>query len=174
MKYSEERLKRVQLNEKKFEGVIIGVDKFGSEYYSKVDGSTVIVDANGEMVRTTLIDILCDEMEVDMSPLSEWIDMNLLGSLYIPVVFVLSYRFGLSNMLEYTKTKYVVLNKNERMQRNWSDVVIRFKDKTLIIPRYPLINSLIFAGLNDFNLKEVLMEDMDGKDIYYDLLRYPR
>lgn len=169
--FGDEKLKTIKINERKFEGVLIGVDRYRSEYYSKLDGSTVIVDAQGNVVKTTLIDILCDEMEVTMTPLSEWIDMNLLGKLYIPVIFVLAYRFGLSNMLEYTKTKYFVLNKNERMQRNWSDVVVRFKDKTLIIPRHPLINSLIFSGLNAFDLKDVMMEDMDGKDIYYDLLR---
>lgn len=170
-KFPEDKIKAIKLNERKFEGVVIGFDKFFSVYYSRLDGSTVVVDNKDNIVRTTLIDVLCDEMEVSMSPLSEWIDMNLLGSLYIPVVFVLAYRFGLSNMLEYTKTKYFVLNRNERMQRNWSDVVVRFKDKTLIIPRYPLINSLIFSGLNDFDLKDVYMEDMDSKDIYYDLLR---
>lgn len=172
LEISEDDIKKIKTNETKLQGVLFGVDEYGTEYYMRLDGSTVLIDNKGELIRTSFIDVLCDELEVDMPPLSEWVDMNLLGKeMIVPIIIVLGYQFGLSHMLEYTKTKYVVLNKNERMQRNWSDIVIRFKDKTLIIPRYPLINSLIFAGLNNYDLKDVLMEDMDSKDIYYELMR---
>ena len=168
----EKEIKDIETREGRLQGVIMAIDEYGTEYYSRLDGSTVMVDNKGEQVRTSLIDILCEELEVDMPPLSEWVDMNLLGKeMIVPIIIVLGYQFGLSHMLEYTKTKYFVLEKNERMQRNWSDIVVRFKDKTLIIPRYPLINSLIFAGLNNYDLRDISMEDMDGKDIYYDIMR---
>lgn len=119
---------------------------------------------------TTIIDFLCNQLGVAPTPLSEWTDFKLLDTT-VPVIFALCYRYGLSGMLEYTKTSYRVLQSGERSYRNWSDVVVRFADKTLIIPRSPLVNSMLFAGLNFFQLNKINMEEMDSKDIYYDLLQ---
>ena len=119
---------------------------------------------------TTIIDFLCEQLNVSPTPLSEWTDFKLLDTT-VPVIFALCYRYGLSEMLNYTKTQYRVLESGERSYRNWSDVVIRFADKTLIIPRSPLVNSMLFAGLNFFQLNKINMEEMDSKDIYFDLLQ---
>ena len=132
---------------------------------------TVIhLDDHTTSEQSTIIDFLCNTLGVHASPLSEWTDLKLLDTT-VPVIFALCYRYGLSEMLNYTKTEYRILNQGERSYRNWSDVVIRFADKTLIIPRTPLVNSMLFAGLNFFHLNKINMEEMDSKDIYYDLLQ---
>lgn len=135
---------------------------------------TVIdLDDHTTSASTTIIDFLCEQLNVSPTPLSEWTDFKLLDTT-VPVIFALCYRYGLSEMLNYTKTQYRVLESGERSYRNWSDVVIRFADKTLIIPRSPLVNSMLFAGLNFFQLNKINMEEMDSKDIYYDLLQSKR
>ena len=132
---------------------------------------TVInLDDHTTSASTTIIDFLCEQLNVAPTPLSEWTDFKLLETT-VPVIFALCYRYGLSEMLNYTKTQYRILESGERSYRNWSDVVIRFADKTLIIPRSPLVNSMLFAGLNFFQLNKINMEEMDSKDIYYDLLQ---
>lgn len=139
------------------------------------------MDVNNEIVvyslddattsdRTTMIDIICSTLGITPTPLSEWTEVDM-TSTPLPVVFCLCYRYGLSAMLNYTNTQYRVVESGSRSHRMWSDIVIRFADKTLIIPRAPLVNSLLFAGLNFFKLNKINMEEMDSKDIYFDLLQ---
>ena len=119
---------------------------------------------------TTMIDIICDTLKITPSPLSEWTEVDM-TSTPLPVIFCLCYRYGLSDILNYTNTQFRVVDAGTRSYRMWSDVVIRFADKTLIIPRTPIVNSMLFAGLNFFKLNKINMEEMDSKDIYFDLLQ---
>ena len=73
-------------------------------------------------------------------------------------------------MLNYMKVAYRVYDKGTRFNKKPSDIAIRFEDQTLVIPRAPLTVSLLFAGLNWFDLRKVQMDQMDTKDIYYDLI----
>lgn len=118
----------------------------------------------------TFIDLLCSLLDVTISRLSEWVDFKLLNK-SVPLAFALCYRYGLNYMLNYTKTKYQVYRKNVRIVTKASDIVIPFADAKLVIPRSPLVNSLIFAGLNNFNLSKVEIEAMNTKDVYFELLQ---
>jgi len=116
------------------------------------------------------VDVLTSLLDVHISRLTEWVDFKLLNKT-VPVAFALCYRYGLNNMLNYTKTKYTVVPKGKRLPVRDSDIVIQFADAKLIIPRAPLVNSLIFAGLSYFNLSKVEIEAMNSKDVYYELLQ---
>lgn len=123
--------------------------------------------------QSTFIDFLCEILGVSSTGLNEWVDFKILNK-SIPLIFTLCYRFGLSNMLNYTKANYKVYNSRERFIRKVSDIVIRFADKKIVIPRSPLTISLLFAGLNNFDLTDITLEEMDSKDIYYDLIQQQR
>lgn len=118
-------------------------------------------------------DLLCDLLEVSVTRLSEWTDFKLLNK-SVPVAFALCYEYGLNYMLQYTKTKYEIHPRRKRIATRTSDVIINFADVKLVIPRAPLVNSLIFAGLNYFNLSKVEIDAMNSKDIYFELLQSKR
>ena len=138
------------------------------------------IDVNNELTiynldehistRTSIIDYLCETLGVTPTPLSEWVDFKMLDTT-VPVIFALCYKYGLSDILNYTKTEYRIVEAGARTYRKWSDLVIKFADKTLIIPRSPATNSLLFGGLNYYKLDKINMEEMDSKDIYYDLMQ---
>ena len=138
--------------------------------FFELNGTIIIKNLNDDhQVRTTFIDFLSEITGEDGNPLSEWTDFKLLNTT-VPVIVALCYRYGLSHMLNYTKVNYRTYEKGVRFNRRQSDVVIRFEDQTLVIPRAPLTVSLMFAGLNWFDLKKVQMEQLDSKDIFYDLV----
>lgn len=152
--------------------IFIGTKK-GVVGFIKISGEVLIYNIKDETLlqTTNIIDYLCDKLNVSINNLSEWTDLKLLNKA-VPVVFALCYRYGLSHMLNYTKTKYEVFEKGKGIRASKpSDIIIRFADKTLIIPRVPLINSLIFAGLNNYDFRNISMEELDHSDIYYDLLQ---
>lgn len=149
------------------------VSKNGEAGFIKINGEVSIYRLADETIveKTTIIDFLCDRLNVELTEFNEWTDFKLLNK-SVPVIFALCYRYGLAHMLSYTKTEYAIYEKNERIKtKKQSDIIIRFADKTLVISRTPLLNSLLFAGLNTFNLKKINMDELDSKDIYYDLIQ---
>lgn len=123
-----------------------------------------------DVKRTTFLDMISGMYEVKLSsPLSEWTDIKILDKKF-PVGFLLCYQFGLQHVLRYLNVKYTLYEKRKRYTKRTSDIVIPFKDKVLVIPRYPLRNSLIMAGLLMFSTNKYLMEDFEQKDVYYQML----
>jgi hypothetical protein len=106
---------------------------------------------------------------VTLIPPVEFIEIEYL-SRRVPLIHMLGYRYGLTNMLKYCGCDYSVYERNERIDTRPSDIIIKFKDRKLIINRTPRNNALLFGGLCVFDLDDVLLEDMDDKDIYYTLL----
>lgn len=154
----------------------VGITKQNTAIFMTLSGEVMIFNyRDGTVVDKgiCILDLLCSTLDVSVSRLSEWVDFKLLNKT-VPMAFALSYRFGLSYMLNYTKTKYKIIGKNKRTQTKSSDIVITFADAKLIIPRAPLVNSLIFAGLNNFDLSKVEIDAMDGKDVYFELLQSKR
>lgn len=149
-----------------------GITKDYKVAFVKLDGSVIIKDLTDDhtVETTTIIDLFCDVLGSTISGLNEWTDFKLLNKT-VPTIFALCYRYGLTHILHYTDTKYKVYDKNKRVEKRPSDVVIRFADKTLIIPRAPLVNSLLFAGLNNYDLRKINMDEMDNKDIYFELIQ---
>lgn len=123
-----------------------------------------------EIKRTTFLDMISGMYDVTLSnPLSEWTDIKILDKKF-PVGFLLCYQYGLQHVLRYLNVKYSLYEKRKRYTKRTSDIVIPFKDKVLVVPRYPLRNSLIMAGLLMFSTNKYLMEDFEQKDAYYQLL----
>ena len=142
--------------------------------FMKVDGSALVSTPDGVSTdNISFVDILCELTGVTINHLSEWSEFKLLSK-SVPTIFALAYRYGLSYMLNYTKCKYYIYERKGAYPRKQSDVIIKFKDKILVIPRAPLCFSLLFAGLNNYDLTQYNMEEMDSKDVYYDLLTEKR
>jgi len=153
-------------------GVLFGIDKAANtNYFMKLDGTVNIVDSESKSLveQGNFIDITSKILDVSMSPLQEYVEMKILDK-QIPVGFILCYRFGLLHMLKYLKVDYKIYQKGVRKQVSPSDVILDFADCSIVIKRVPYVNSLIFAGLNFFKLKDVTFGEMNDKNIYYDLL----
>ena len=109
----------------------------------------------------------------EMSSMTEFCELTVL-SWKIPVIHALCYKYGLSEMLRYTGVNYEVYGASERFEKMPSDIIIKFSDKKLVIHRTPRNLALLFGGLCIYDLSNVAMEDMDEKDVYYDLLTQKR
>lgn len=119
--------------------------------------------------RTTIIDMFSAIIGKPSTRLTEWTDIKILDKKF-PVGFLLCFQFGLKHMLNYLGVRYKRTGVRSRQGLRASDIVIPFKDETLIIPRYPLRNSLIVTGLTMFNTKKYMFEDFNEKNVYYELL----
>jgi len=121
--------------------------------------------------RTTISNKVATISGVENKYFYEYVQVKLLSK-NIPLGFVLCYRFGLEYMLRYLKTDYRVYAKRDKFKQKVDDVCIEFKDTTLVIPRAPLLNSSIFAGLCVFNTKKYNIDQMNDPDTYYDMMSY--
>jgi hypothetical protein len=121
------------------------------------------------LFRTTFIDMFSTIFGMPSTRLTEWTDIKILDKKF-PVGFLLCFQFGLRHVLEYLGINYQLINYRQRQNIKPSDIIIRFKDYALVIPRYPMRNSLILAGLSMFDTKNYLFEDLDTKNVYYELL----
>ncbi len=100
----------------------------------------------------------------------EWCNLKILDK-NIPVIFVLAYRFGLSEILRYLRVKYRFIPNGGKREITTSELIFKFKDGTLIIDRYPLVSSLIIAGFKHYSsIKQYNFDNFDDKDTYYQLL----
>lgn len=141
------------------------------DFFMSVDGSISGVNlATGEEVFCGAFGDLFEWITgVFLIQSVEYIEMTYLSKTF-PLIHPLAYRFGLTNMLRYCKCDYTLHDIKEKIETRPSDIVIRFADKRLVINRTPRHNALLFGGLTAFDLEDVYFEDMDGKDIYYQLL----
>ena len=172
--FSKEQIKDAVDTANDVKGYLVGMSNTENPtcVYMKLDGSAVIYSSDTGVKQTgsTFIDLLCELCGTSINHLSEWTEFKLLSK-KVPTIFALCYRYGLSYMLNYTKCKYAIYEKRGAYPRRQSDVVIKFKDKILVLPRAPLCYSLLFAGLNNYDLSKIEMDEMDSKDVYYDLLQ---
>lgn len=84
----------------------------------------------------------------------------------IPVGLLLSYYFGLNNLLKMLKVKYTAIDSNARITLEPNTYVIKFKDVKLIIERDSGIGDLIIAGLNAYKtiIKDINLDMFNKKD----------
>jgi hypothetical protein len=87
----------------------------------------------------------------------------------IPIIAILGYRFGLLKILKEVGVKYRLYTFGKRVPLNPDDIVIKFKDFTLVFNRYPLKHSLLLNGLSVFNTRDLTFASMDQADTYYKL-----
>jgi hypothetical protein len=155
-------------------GVYLGKKEGKDNLIYFMSPSSVInaVDFSEEKLigRSNLITILMNKFNVQLSSrLTEWTDIKILDKKF-PIGFLLCYKMGLKNTLSHLKARSIIYPTRSRYLTNPTDIIIKFKDKDLVIPRYPLKVSLILAGLTMFETKNYLMEDFETPDIYYQLL----
>lgn len=143
------------------------------DYFLQLDCTLVRKYRNPEhqLETTCLLAELTRILNDKATPLAEFVELKILNRA-VPVVFALSYRFGLSKMLDYLHVNYQLFDndgtRKPQLSAQW--LPIKFKDKTLYISRTPLLQSLLFAGLSKFDLSEIEMEKMDHRAIYDNLI----
>lgn len=90
----------------------------------------------------------------------------------LPIIFVLCYKYGLLKILDRLKVRYRVVESGKRLNLQPNECYIKFKDKTLIYNRYPLLKSWILNGFLYFNnIKNYTMDELEIQDTYYNLLQ---
>ena len=148
----------------------------GNEHFF-INNTGVVVAKNMDDMTETFYGAFMDFFEwltgVEMTSMVEYADLTIL-SWKIPVIHALCYRYGLTDMLKYTGVNYDIYDANERYEKLTSDIVIKFSDKKLVIHRNPRNMALLFGGLTIYDLSNVSIEDMDEKDVYYELLSQKR
>lgn len=144
----------------------------GSEmFFITNTGSVAVRDLknNEEVFYGAFIDFFEWLTGCTMTPMTEFAELTVL-SWKVPVIFALAYRYGLTEMLKYTGADYEIFDVNERYEKLTSDIIIKFSDKKLVVHRNPRNNALLFGGLCIYDLDNISIEDMDEKDVYYELL----
>lgn len=103
---------------------------------------------------------------------TEWCNLKILDK-NLPIIFILAYRYGLTNVLTNMQIKYRFVAKREKevTPRKNTEIAIHFTDGDIVFDRYPLYHSYILAGFTQFpTLNRYALSDFDGKDVYYQLL----
>ena len=165
-----EKIRDAVIKKEKECGVWFGC-RGDEQFYITVTGLVCArnIKTDEETFYGAFIDFLEYITGVQLNPMVEYAQLTVLSRV-VPVIHVLGYKYGLSNMLKYCNTNYEIYDINARVERRTSDIVIKFKDKKLIIHRNPRVNALLFGGLCIYDFSEILYEDMDNKDVYYEML----
>jgi hypothetical protein len=103
--------------------------------------------------------------------LYEWCHLKILDK-KIPVIIILAYKYGLTDILKYLKVGYRLVDKGKKVNLQSNELAIKFRNKTLIYNKYPLVKSLILSGFKFYNtLNKYTFEDFDIKDTYFELMQ---
>lgn len=100
---------------------------------------------------------------------TEWTELKYLN-LNFPIVYVLGYRFGITETFKQIGLKYRFIPTGRRITLNPDEISIKFSDGTLIFSRYPFEKSLIAAGLAKYKTNKYAFTELNTKDFYYKLL----
>ena len=107
--------------------------------------------------------------DVDIVPYNEWVNVILLNKKF-PVIFLLSYRYGFENILDYLRVDYEKIPKGNRVNATVNDVAIRLADVSYVLRDVSTIQRLIFSGMNMFNLTDIESVNLDERDAYYTIM----
>lgn len=102
-------------------------------------------------------------------PFIEWTQAQILNQ-KIPTVFVLGYEYGLETLFKLIKLDYKFYDNHSRFHSEPDDILIHFKDGTLVFNRYPVSRSLIASGLAWVSLKDFNFRDMNVPTTYGKIL----
>lgn len=160
-----EAAKAIQATETKTKTVYIG--KMGKDNcFMNIDN---VIDMGGAKVR--LLNIFDAALvDVTFTPYNEWVNILLLNKKF-PVIFILAYRFGFENILNYLKADYSKIAKGSRLKSEITDIIIKTYDVTYVIKDPTTIQRLLISGMNYFNLKEVEHTALDETDAYFTMLQ---
>lgn len=86
----------------------------------------------------------------------------------IPIVLLLSYYYGLNNLLKILKVKHDIVAAGKRITLEPNQYAIKFKDVKLILTRDYGLGDMIISGLNAINkiLKDTLYKVMNDKSSF--------
>lgn len=111
-----------------------------------------------------LIDRLGSEAIPDKTT-SEWVQANIINQT-IPIVFILAFKMGLKSVLDKINLSYRFYPTGTKPQLDIMDIAIRFADGHIVFNRYPVMRSLIVAGLSWVDLKDINFRDMNLPETY--------
>jgi len=167
------QMQTVASNESKF-GVFLGLGGPTNDigYFIDIRNSLFKIDMKSSNLigRTTILDEVVQVLDVKVPQFTEWVTLSVLNK-KVPTIFALCYRFGFMHMLDYLNAEYQIYEANERVNVNTTDIVIKFNDKKVIIKGTPKHVSLLFGGFDKFDLRDVSIEEMEGRDIYFDMIQ---
>lgn len=143
----------------------------GEHFFISNDGLITVknLDTDEESFSGAFADFIEYLTGVQLQSPVEYLEITYL-SRTVPLIHMLAYKYGLTNMLKYCKADYSIYDVETRVDTRPSDIVIKFKDKKIVLNRTPRSNALLFGGLTAFDLSDVYYEDMDDPDVYYTLL----
>ena len=154
-------------------GVLVGkvVGKPNEMLYIGMDNNVrkVNIVSNDELEITSITDIIADNTDVLVPMVSEWTELKILDQ-KIPIIFILSYRYGLMEALKRLKIDYRLYDKGVKVENLPTDIVIKFNNKTLVVNRYPIQHSQILAGMLTYKTNKIDIEEFESANVYYDLL----
>lgn len=146
-------------------GVLIG--KYKKSYVFLNEQATLVSIKDGKFEdNKSLFDLIFDG---DVSePPYEWCNLQILDK-FIPIIFMLSYRYGLTRVLSNLKLNYrFVVGRVKDLKS--TELVIPFRNRKLVVDRYPLEGSLIALGLKHYKTAQYDYENFDTANGYYNLL----
>lgn len=111
---------------------------------------------------------LYEEADIDISkgPI-EYANIKIYKK-YIPLVIILSYYIGLSQLMKLLKTKYREAESNKRVDLKDDEYSIRFKDKKIIATKDGHLSDIILGGLKSMEdiTKEVSFDTFNRQDMF--------
>jgi hypothetical protein len=150
-------------------GVYMGTYKTAKCFLS-VKGVLTLYTSDEELSRVTILNVLKEVLhDVVFPAYNEWVNLTVLNK-SIPVMFILCYRFGMSNMFKYLGLRYDIVMKSARADIMPSDVVLKFSDAKIIVRSPSVVQRLLVAGMNHYNLSDLSYTEMNSKDAYYELM----
>jgi len=165
---SEEEQKAVRKLEAKY-GVYFGLTE-KKKTFVNFTGVVTVYTNDKDTFSTTVLDLLKQYVDAPFPPFKEWVNFHILN-IKLPVIFVLCYKYGLTEMLDYLHVKYEFVDGNIKGPVPLSDITVKFKDGTLRLRNMTTFGRLMFSGLNDIKHREIEFKDMDVKDTYFDLIQ---
>ena len=155
-------------------GILLGKVVRSKEEYIFLNNSNevLIVNTSSENIikrGMSIFSLIFGEGKITVP--HEWCNLKILDK-NIPIIFILAYRYGLTNTLKYLNIKYRTVPRGKSLNLTTNEIPITFKDMTIVFKRYPLLNSFILSGLRHYTtLKSYEFHQFDDKDIFYQLLQ---
>ena len=152
--------------------VYIGT-KGDNDCYLLISGKLVEINQDKQVNESTLLDVLYAAIDdVKMPRLKEWANVTLLNT-KLPIMFVLSYRFGFRYMLKYLNCTFSTypLTGGIRPTLSATDIKFVFEDGIVVVEKPTVLQQLIVSGMLHYDLRDFTIEDLDVKDAYFDLIQ---
>ena len=153
------------------------VENAGQVVVAALNDRAVLLDTNNVLYLNTpdgdeAIGNITDVLGIDplKAPL-EIAEMTVQNKL-LTVGFVLSYYYGLSDLIKQLGAEMSRHQRGERLNVGADDYTLVFQDEVLVFSRLDARSTMILAGLRRYHhtLKHYSVWDFDKKDVYYRIL----